>query len=690
MTYSLTSIEVAEYSQDFITNVIRHVTRWSSRAEVLDKAHIAYLANYLKAIGVKTVVFESDYIDRHYLEDYSEYYARCFQTLPKTCARLHFFRSKFSEEALSSALNEINLDFIQTYLQSEGAYAGFVVIRPLPVTCIARMCLMPYEHDDRALMLTDKVHVSFSGIDLSVDTAAFIEQDKVVSACATSAIWALLNANRTFRTELLPSPSAITKSALSSDRNGSRTFPASSGLQVEHVCRSLKAYGLEPTVIDRADYDEGIFLEIVKRVLAAYLPSNIPVLIGGRVFELKDDSSTALGEHLVCALGYKANAPVDCALPETINRIYVHDDRYGPYVSLPVSSDKQALDFELRQNIGATEQCIRRERFEPLVLIVGLNHKIRIDFEYAFNVAAALSEVIDNYRLQYPKDCKSEFIEFADCDFKVTLCYSSTIKKEFIDQERSFSFNGTAEPSAFFTANMPKYVWRCQFTREDTEFADILLDATGVPQGDLVLGCLSYTPSADSFWRAMSKFIATDYYKSATTELAPGVPNVIGCINRFFLNFEDNHLDAHYGPLRIPARPYRPSEVDQHGDQLSRVDTIKIGRGNPASVHLEALDKSQTQIWVIDRNGDIVIGKEAESDPNRQGHPALTGGGPARLAGELKYCYNENCWEINAQSRTYANHLFGNPERANRYLDSVINGNLADCSVRKAVPPIRR
>ena len=686
MTNSLTPIEVADYTPDFITNVIRFVTRWSSRSEVLDKAHIVYLTNYLNHIGVKTVVFESDYVDRHYLEDYSEYYARCFQSLPKTCARLHFFRTEFKEEAFSNALNNLDRNFIDSHIKREGAYAGFAVIRPLPVTCIARMCLMPYEFGDSSLVLTDRVHVSLFGIDLTVNTAAFIEQDKVVSACATSAIWALLNANRTYRSELLPSPSAITKSALVADRNGSRTFPAAAGLQVEHVCRSLKTYGLEPTVIDKQDYEDEYFPDIVKRILGAYLPSNIPVLIGGRVSQVKDGIDDFRGEHLVCALGYRTNGPITSSSPEEINRIYVHDDRYGPYVSLAEDPAKGgAFTFELKQQRdGHAPQCIRKEKFEPQVLIIGLNHKVRIDFDYALNVAAAISELIGNYSEDHPEKCPPEFAEFAGASFQVSLCYSSALKTDFVEADHPFfSYNGTAESASFLSANMPKYVWRCRFLHQQDVFADILLDATGVPQGDLVLGCLAYTKNADAFWRALSMFVKEDYYRDATSDLDPSVPNVIGCITRFFLNFEDNYLDADYGPLRIPARKYRGSEVDDYGDQITRSDVIKIVRGNDAAKRLETLDHNQAHVWVIDRFGDLIIGEEPADDPAKKGHPALTGGQPARLGGEMHYCKADGYWELNTKSGTYSGHLFGDPERAATYLASVISNNLLGCKVRQ-------
>lgn len=694
MTNHLTPFEVAPYSPDFITNVIRYVTRWASRGEVVDKAHVAYLNNYLRHLDVKTVVFESEYIDRHYLEDYSEYYARCFQPLPKTCARLHFFKTEFREEDLADCINnKVDQTFLNKFIQKKGAYVGFVVIRPLPFTCIARMCLKPYDFDGSAVILQSKVNVSFFGIDLTVDTVAFIEQDKVVSACATSAIWAFLNANQTFKSELLPSPSAITKSALATDSGGRRVFPAATGLQVDHVCRSLKAYGLEPTVIAQTDYDDERFIDKVKGILSAYLPSRIPVLMGGTVIQLHEDGGREhLGEHLVCALGYKADKNVGLAVPAEINRIYVHDDRYGPYVSLTESeTDQEALCFELKQQVdGEGDRSVRRELFEPKVLIIGLYHKIRIDFDYAYNVCGALWEVVSNYLEHFSGErelCYKEFIEFAKCRFQVSLCYSTDLKAEFIrERPKFFSFNGTDEPAAFLTANMPKYVWRCRFLSKRKRFADILLDATGIPQGDLVLGCLAYTVQGDAFWRTLSKFVRTPYYKDVTTELEQGVQSVTSCITRFFFNFDDNYLDAHYGPVRLPARQYRATEVDDHGDQITRPDTIKIVRGNNAKIRLEYLNKEVTYIWVIDQFGDIIIGDEPTFSSSKMGHPALTGGGPARLAGELIYCHRDGVWEINARSGTYSAYLRKSPETANRYLDSVIRNNLDGCKVRKQPP----
>lgn len=687
MKNNLAPFEVAPYSADYITNVIRYVTRWSSRGEVLDKAHIAYLKNYLNKLQVRTVVFESEYIDRHYLEDYSEYYARCFQSIPKTCARLHFFTTEFSEEQFANALNESDSKFIETSIKAGGSYAGFVVIRPLPVTCIARMCLSPYELGDKAHILKEDITVSLFGIDLTLKTAAFIEQDKVVSACATSAIWALLNANRTFRSDQLPSPSSITKSALVADREGGRTFPAAKGLKVEHVCRSLKTYGLEPTVIDFAEYENANSLQEVKRILAAYLPSGIPVLMGGEVTHIDNaGKKNQLGNHLVCALGFKASESTELSIPHKhTTKIYVHDDRYGPYVALEDTQCGQAFDFQLVQESDGKTTTLRNENFSPKVLIIGLNHKIRIDYDYAYNTSAALIEIVLNAVADLENSNIPEgFSELSNCEFRVELTHGATIKREYFQNNTPiFSFNGTSEPSAFLTENIPKYLWRCRFISNNNLFADILIDATGIPQGDLLIGYIAYTVLADACWRSLGGFISTSYYKNATADLDFSLSHIMGCITRFFQNFEPNYLDAYYGPLRLPTRKYRASELDDQGDQIKRVDILKIVRGSDAATQIERLKKDVPQIWVIDQFGDLIIGDEPVSSENKMGHPALTGGGPARLGGELRYVEEDDCWEINTKSGTYSSHLRNTPEKSNRYLKSVLEHNLRNCKVKQ-------
>ncbi|MDR1980663.1 MAG: hypothetical protein LBQ39_03450 [Tannerellaceae bacterium] len=84
-----------------------------------------YLDDYLgqNGIGVQTVVFEFDYIDKDYTEDYARFYSRCFRHYPSKCIRLHFFTDLFDKaEFKRYLLNQENKNI-------QDSYAGFVVFK---------------------------------------------------------------------------------------------------------------------------------------------------------------------------------------------------------------------------------------------------------------------------------------------------------------------------------------------------------------------------------------------------------------------------------------------------------------------------------------------------------------------------------------------------------------------------------
>lgn len=132
MSYpDLSPIAVVPYNKDYVVDFIRYKTDWDQRSEVFDKAQISYLDQYLLVNGTpaQTIVVENEYIDRHYLEDYAEYYARCFPDHPKLCSRLHFFAYDFKEHEFMESLANPSSPLIQELHKN---YIGFVVIRPMP------------------------------------------------------------------------------------------------------------------------------------------------------------------------------------------------------------------------------------------------------------------------------------------------------------------------------------------------------------------------------------------------------------------------------------------------------------------------------------------------------------------------------------------------------------------------------
>lgn len=144
---NLSPFAVVEYNKNYLVNFVRHKTGWDQRSEVSDKTQLNYLCNYLAVdhMSAKTIVVEDEYIDRHYLEDYSEYYARCFPSHPRKCSRVHFFSFGFSQADFLSALENNKKSFFKKL--SDG-YIGFAVIRPIPHTFLAKLCLKRYPYTE--------------------------------------------------------------------------------------------------------------------------------------------------------------------------------------------------------------------------------------------------------------------------------------------------------------------------------------------------------------------------------------------------------------------------------------------------------------------------------------------------------------------------------------------------------------
>jgi hypothetical protein len=157
-----------------------------------NKSHGEYFNDYLTDIGTQTIIVEAPYTDKDYIEDYAAYYARCHAEYKKTCVRLHFFANSFDGQYLSEAVSG-NAVKVGELKQS---YLGFLVIKPLPETIIGRTCLKTYGQNgrNRAFPTVHKYCAHFLGMEFSVESVPFQEQDSDVAACATSAIWSALAA----------------------------------------------------------------------------------------------------------------------------------------------------------------------------------------------------------------------------------------------------------------------------------------------------------------------------------------------------------------------------------------------------------------------------------------------------------------------------------------------------------------
>lgn len=707
---------VSKYSPDYLTNFIKEFTGWDHRSEIHDKLQLNYLCNYLEVdhVGAQTIIVESKYVDRHYLEDYTEYYARCFPSHPRLCSRVHFFSFSFSEPEFISALESNNKDFFK---KLNGGYIGFAVIRPIPHTFFAKICLRRYEplvQSERHKLIAKENNVSLFGIPLTINSAPFLEQDKVVSACATSALWMFFSAFDHDYSGVPPSPSAITKSATASSLDGARTFP-SKGLSPTQVARSLKYFGFEPVIYNVSETHNDL-----KELIFAFVNFNIPVLIAGHVYRKINDQIRLEGPHLICALGLCMSdlgeaRPADDSshlplklLSHRTEKIYVHDDRYGPYLRISMES----VSFSLPKKDGTTETKVGfevsldadsefSEIFVPDMAILGTYHKVRLTY---FEIKKFCESLI--YYLSISKSGVSSLLASLESDpsrlaiwlnyqagieallnstLEISLVSSTDIKKEVRESSSFYTFNGSITKSSCLLHSMPKFVWRCRFWQHFSEassrtlLADILFDATEVPQGQVMVGYISYSNVAEFAWKAIEQFIVTNVWSSY--EVPPEIRNAVSGFIRFFrLTKNKTNLNTLYGFLGYPRRPMKFGETDSSHNIQIRKDVWVIRPGN--TEFFSNLHETKTYIWVINEEGDLVLGEDVVSRTRNLGHPTLVNGGLARLGGEICYCQEINSWVINLRSATYSSHLALGSENRISYLGNVIRENLVGLPIQ--------
>ncbi len=312
----------------------------NDRAETFQKSvHAEFFKSYFEELGAKTILVDEEYTDRDYVEDYAAYYSRCFHPFPRTCRRLHFLSTELSDAEYGRVLN--GDDSLRTRIQEQ--YLGFVVVRPIPGYAIGRTCLRTYrEHGPdgvRAFPVTREYEANLQGLRLSLQSLAFQQQDRVVAACATAALWSAFHGTGVVFHHRIPSPVDITRNATAHISDETRAIP-SSGLSPAQMADAIRACGLEPVMLRTRD------IAVLKGAARAYLLGRIPVvMIGGIYNESEPEEEKAV--HAVTISGFcsgdaeRSGGRIHLE-SDRISKFYVHDDGVGPFARMlfePLNGD---------------------------------------------------------------------------------------------------------------------------------------------------------------------------------------------------------------------------------------------------------------------------------------------------------------------------------------------------------------
>jgi hypothetical protein len=471
------AFEVFPYDIDRLAILIAEGSHRRSPDEIRQKSHLQYFDSYLRHADARTLIVERNYIDRDFLEDYAAYYVRCFPPYRKTCLRIHFFREVFTPRTVRAILSgkRSRLEKFQS------AYLGFLVVKPLPQTVFGRTCLTTYpEEVTRRFPAAREFEAHLFGVRLAIiKTLPFQEQDSVVAACATSALWTLFQATaREFQHHLL-TPIEITRAATHLLPTESRVIP-NQGLSTHMMAHAIRSVSLEPFLIRVSES------KVLHAAIYSYVHARIPLILGVDLVEqITGIEYKRMGKHALVIVGYNlGGVPTPLSLSGLVlrssrmDKLYVHDDQIGPFARMALDGIKvnvelrpgQPAEYDSLSTSWRAEHGSGNVRAIPDILLVPLYHKVRLTWDWTLKRVTELNEAL---------------VQWSNIIMELRLLglewdvYLTTVNEARADLLRSKSLEPSTKYRAV-TLPMPRFIWRATALRDDQPVVDVLFDATDI------------------------------------------------------------------------------------------------------------------------------------------------------------------------------------------------------------------
>ena len=455
--------------------------------EVVGKRIIKYIDAYLQSLNAKCAVVEQKYVDRDFLEDYTRYYSRCFKSYDRSCWRVHFFTTDYSEQNICDALTSGNDD---DKVRLQESYLGFVVIRPLPQTVIGRTCLRPYmEENGRNYKALCDVSVSFFGVHLTIRCMPFQEQDSTVAACATCALWSAFKVTANFFQHEVYTPGKITELATSHGLSSVRSLPNGSGLTINDVLYAIRHVGLDPVVVRAGS--ETLGESVILGNIYSYLGLGISVVVLG---DIVNSEGKKIGGHAINVNGYHL---IEKGVPRVgrssrlraclIDKLYVHDDQVGPYARAQIQDDGSHGRWILKYD-DMPEEEMAVKIFVPQYLIIPVYQKIRVSYDEVWNCAYQFDAIIN---------VLPDLVGMLEWD--IVLCASNDVKSVVRCSNRI----AAGEKLRFLTTGLPKYIWKLTLSYKGDKWAVFCIDATDAGQGLNVAASIFFSPELPEMINAL-------------------------------------------------------------------------------------------------------------------------------------------------------------------------------------------
>ena len=487
--------QVLPYGADALTQCLAE-SSLAPADVVRGKLHHQYFSDYFSELDAKSIVVESDYVDHDYLDDFAAYYVRCFENYKRGTTRLHFFSLQFNEQDFRSALTTPHSWLSQQLLQDH--YLGFVVVKPLPQTIVGRTCLKTYPSDSgrREFPILRKYSVNLFGISLNINSLAYQEQDTVVAACATSALWSCFQGTGKLFQHAISSPVEITKAATSHvpenlPANSARALP-NSGLTATQMALAVRDVGLEAYLVGTPS------AYVLNSTLYAYLRCRIPSILTFNLVDVFNGQEQYMGAHAVAVTGFSLGKGQPEPYGQSgfllrasrIDKIYAHDDQVGPFARMEHAQSTVPYLATSWRGYGSVEA-------RPIFLLLPLYHKIRIPFDTVHDAILVVDAVLEDAR-------QHGFHGLDRPEWDIYLTTVGEFKRDVLDSMR-LTLGPLVEET--LTAKLPRFIWRATARCGGEHHLDLLFDATGIAQHQLLVHAVEAKPELPALISGLAPFV---------------------------------------------------------------------------------------------------------------------------------------------------------------------------------------
>jgi hypothetical protein len=435
---------------------------------------VTYLRSYLTQFPdapAQTLVVEKEHTDRHYLDEYLAYYGTLLSPPPPRTTRLHIFSSGMTEASLDAMIARAaqgDLPAVQEELSR--AYLGFLTLRPISSAPIGRTVLRHYglRNNRRYDPVVRRYVAHIAGLRLVFDALPFFQQERAVGACATAALWSALSSAARNNGMRAPMPHAVTAAA-TKNLVTDRPLPATSGLELAQFANAMREHGLSPYTV-KVGNERELFLWTLKTYLQSGVPAVLFLQGGGQ-------------GHAVVVAGYKESSTDFISFElsagrvistKAVERIYVHDDRIGPYVSMALDDEDDGdwRHLALRRLIkdDPTDEALTRNA-RIAYAIYPLYPKLRMSAAELTTVAAKMSPVF-RFLVSGPLASKLNVQTW----FSLNGDYLKSLFQLQPDPERVTAF--------VKTIRLSRYVGVIRWHLGDEVLADAVCDTTDIHRED--------------------------------------------------------------------------------------------------------------------------------------------------------------------------------------------------------------